>query len=71
MTDLRATYRKSPKHDGRWEGVLKDRAGKVVWCCGHAHENRDYNHSRWYAATGAALYCAKDELKRRNTSEAA
>jgi hypothetical protein len=40
MEQLTASVRKS---DGghRWVGVLRNSKGKVVWECGHAHENHD------------------------------
>lgn len=66
---LKISYRRTKNE--RWEGVLKDEAGAVVWSCGHNHECRDYNHSKWYAHTGAARYCARDELARRLKCEAA
>ena len=60
---LKASYRRTPSY--RWEGVLKDEKGNVVWACGHSHKNRDYNHSVYFGRTGAAMYCAQAELKRR------
>ena len=63
MTQLKASYRKTP--GDYWEGVLRDEHGNVVWSCGHSHKCRDYNHSRLFHSRGAAMYCARDELKRR------
>ncbi|MGD9884466.1 MAG: hypothetical protein AB7R40_23770 [Nitrospiraceae bacterium] len=61
--NLKASYRRTPNE--RWVGVLKDAKGKIVWECGHSHECRDYNHSWVYQHTGAAMYCARKELERR------
>lgn len=66
---LKASYRKTPADN--WEGVLRDESGNVVWACGHFHTCRDYNHSRYYAAAGAAMTCSKNELERRLKCEAA
>lgn len=52
---LRATY---SKVEGLWEGVVKDESGAIVWRCGHKHNCRDYNHSRFYRHKGAAMNCA-------------
>lgn len=53
---FRATYRKAGTY---WEGIVKDDAGNIVAACGHAHDCRDYNHSRFYQHKGAAMYCSK------------
>jgi hypothetical protein len=50
----------------RWEGVLRDERGEVVWCCGHKHDCRDSNNSRMFRHQGAARKCASAELVRRS-----
>lgn len=64
--NLKASYRRAG--ETRWEGVLKDERGAVVWACGHRHKCRDHNHSRWFSHEGAAMYCAAEELGRRKVA---
>jgi len=45
---------------GHWEGVLRDRSGRVVWACGHLHKCRDEN-SRIHGK--AARRCAEEALR--------
>ncbi len=65
-SNLRASYRRAG--ETRWEGVLKDESGTVVWACGHRHKCRDYNHSQLFAHEGAAMFCANAEMKRRRAA---
>ncbi len=58
---MKASYRRLPSE--KWEGVVKDDKGKIVWACGHAHDCRDYNHCWVYVHKGAAMYCSKAQLK--------
>ncbi len=44
-----------------WHGVLRDKAGEIVWQCEHSHRNRDHG-STYYSAAKA---CAENELHRR------
>lgn len=57
MTVFKPSYKRN--ENNAWEGVVKDSSGAVVAECGHDHECRDYNHSRFYGFAGAAMYCAK------------
>lgn len=58
---MKASYRRTESE--RWQGVVKDSDGKIVWCCGHSHKCRDYNHSWRFSHEGAALYCAAEAVK--------
>lgn len=57
----KASYRRL--QSGLWEGVVKNDNGRVIWACGHAHKCRDYNHSRYYQAAGAAMRCATEQVR--------
>lgn len=57
MTTLTASVK---KHGYRWVGVLRDERSKVVWECGHFHENRDCRGRKGKPARE----CADDELRR-------
>lgn len=67
---LHRSYRRTTleKHGSnvRWEALLKDESGKIVWACGHAHRCRDNDV---YGV--AAWKCSTHELERRLKCEAA
>lgn len=64
MASFKASYRKTG--GDRWEGVVKNEKNEIVWSCGHFHECRDYNHSRYFQHKGAAMRCSTEKVKEFN-----
>ncbi|QQM15095.1 hypothetical protein SEA_BANQUO_7 [Gordonia phage Banquo] len=57
---MRASYRRAGQ---RWEGVIRDDAGKVVQACGHVHRNRDDGNATWgRSARECAAFMLADRL---------